>query len=209
MNFTLYLWNKSPQSWNAHGLTWEFTYSDLTAKRTITAPGFTLDIKVTDITKFPSPHLWLEAWAKKNKKRLPHQYSEAVTLELELFPSPKPPPETVKVEVVTDELTEEEERDRLFLERKVERAFYEAGRALRELRDRRLYRSTHKTFEEYCSDRFGFKRRHPYQLIDAANVVDNLSACAPTEQSKMCAIGAQNEMSSSWRTRKKFHHWRT
>ncbi len=195
MNFADNLWNESPQSWNAHGLSWEFTYSDLTAKRTITAPGFKLDIKITDTTKFTSPHLWLEAWAKKNKSRLPSQNSEAVTLELELFPSPKPPPETVEVEVVTDELTEEEERDRLFLERKVERAFYEAGRALRELRDRRLYRSTHKTFEEYCSDRFGFKRRHPYQLIDAANVVDNLIACAPTEESKMCANGAQNEMS--------------
>ena len=76
MNFTDNLWNESPQSWNAHGLTWEFTYSDLTAKRTITAPGFTLDIKITDTTKFPSPHLWLEAWAKKNKNRLPSQKSD-------------------------------------------------------------------------------------------------------------------------------------
>ena len=40
--------------------------------------------------------------------------------------------------------------DRLVLQRKVERAFFEAGKALAELRDRRLYRSTHKTFEEYC-----------------------------------------------------------
>ena len=142
MNFSDNLWNKSPQSWNAYGLTWEFTYSDLTAKRTITAPGFTLDIKVTDTTKFPSPHLWLEAWAKKNKKRLPSQNSEAVTLELELFPRPEPPAEVVQSEVVTEELTPEEESDRLHLERKVERAFYEAGRALQELRDRKLYRST-------------------------------------------------------------------
>ncbi|MBG1264170.1 hypothetical protein F8S20_36450, partial [Nostoc sp. BAE] len=44
------------------------------------------------------------------------------------------------------ELTEEEQRDRLHLERRVERAFFEAGKALTELRDRRLYRSTHKTF---------------------------------------------------------------
>jgi hypothetical protein len=94
----------------------------------------------------------------------------------------------------SEELSQEEERDRLLLERKVERAFYEAGLALRQLRDRRLYRSTHQSFEEYCQDRFGFKRRHPYQLIDAANVVDNLIAGAPTEGSKMCAIGAQKEM---------------
>jgi hypothetical protein len=48
-----------------------------------------------------------------------------------------------------EELTQEEQSDRLHLERKVERAFFEAGKALTELRDRRLYRSTHKTFEEY------------------------------------------------------------
>ncbi|MEH1836189.1 MAG: hypothetical protein V7L29_30075 [Nostoc sp.] len=28
--------------------------------------------------------------------------------------------------------------------------------------DRRLYRSTPRTFEEYCRDRFGYSRRQPY-----------------------------------------------
>ncbi|MBD2249553.1 hypothetical protein H6G26_40955 [Nostoc sp. FACHB-888] len=42
--------------------------------------------------------------------------------------------------VEVPELTEQEIRDRLHLERKVERAFFEAGKALSELRDRRLYR---------------------------------------------------------------------
>ncbi|MHC5861044.1 hypothetical protein [Nostoc sp.] len=76
--------------------------------------------------------------------------------------------------VEVPELTEEEQRDRLHLERRVERAFFEAGKALTELRDRRLYRSTHKTFEEYCRDRFGFSRRQPYHLIEAAVIFDNL-----------------------------------
>ena len=49
-------WNQSPQNWNAYGLSWEFTYDELTAKRTFTASGFNLDIKVSDTTKFPSPH---------------------------------------------------------------------------------------------------------------------------------------------------------
>ena len=87
----------------------------------------------------------------------------------------KAQPEAVQVEVVTEELTEEEERDRLFLERKVERAFYEAGKALLQLRDRRLYRSTHNSFEDYVQDRFGMKRAHSYRLIEAALVVENLS----------------------------------
>ena len=102
-------WNQSPQNWNAYGLSWEFTYDELSAKRTITASGFNLDIKISDTTKFPSPHLSLEAWAKKNKKRLPSQDSEAVTGELELFPSPESPPESVQAEVVTEKLTEIEE----------------------------------------------------------------------------------------------------
>ncbi|MGH2413708.1 MAG: hypothetical protein ACRDEA_08460 [Microcystaceae cyanobacterium] len=37
-----------------------------------------------------------------------------------------------------------------------------------------MYRSTHKSFEEYCQERFDFTRRRPYQLIEAADVVDNL-----------------------------------
>ncbi|BAY35666.1 hypothetical protein NIES2107_75780 (plasmid) [Nostoc carneum NIES-2107] len=79
--------------------------------------------------------------------------------------------------VEVPELTPEEQSDRLHLERKVERAFFEAGKALMELRDRRLYRSTHRTFEEYCRDRFGYNRSRSYQLIDAAIVVDNLTEC--------------------------------
>lgn len=80
---------------------------------------------------------------------------------------------TVSAVEVT-ELTQEEQSDRLHLERKVERAFFEAGKALAQLRDRRLYRSTHGTFEEYCRDRFGHSRRQSYLLMDAAVVFDNL-----------------------------------
>ena len=84
------------------------------------------------------------------------------------------------------ELTEDEERDRHRLELRVEQAFYQAGAALRELKERKLYRSTHSTFEEYCQDRFGYHRRHSYQLIDAAVVFENL-----------CANGAQKNLDIS------------
>ncbi|MEH1996604.1 hypothetical protein [Nostoc sp.] len=84
--------------------------------------------------------------------------------------------------VEVTELTQEEQSDRLHLERKVERAFFEAGKALTELRDRRLYRSTHKTFEDYCRDRFGHSRRQSYLLMDAAVVFDNLmEKCDPMD----------------------------
>jgi hypothetical protein len=38
--------------------------------------------------------------------------------------------------------------------------------------------------EEYCQDRFGMKRRHPYRLIDAAKVVDNILEVCPNETHK-------------------------
>ncbi|MBN3906096.1 MAG: hypothetical protein HWQ35_05905 [Nostoc sp. NMS1] len=84
------------------------------------------------------------------------------------------------------ELTEAEESDRLHLERQVEKAFYLAGKALMELRDRKLYRNTHKTFEEYCRERFGFERRYPYRLMESTVVVDNLM--------KMCPNRTQNDL---------------
>lgn len=75
---------------------------------------------------------------------------------------------------ILEELTEAEAAELHRLEFKVERAFYEAGAALREIRDKRLYRSTHRTFEEYCRDRFGMTPRPAYYLISAAGVVENL-----------------------------------
>lgn len=96
---------------------------------------------------------------------------------------------------VSEELTQDEERERHRLELRVERAFYEAGVALRELRDKRLYRSTHRTFEEYCQDRFGYTRRRPYQLIEAAIVFENLCTNGTQNNNatnELCTIGTQN-----------------
>ncbi|MEH1829705.1 MAG: hypothetical protein V7L22_30950 [Nostoc sp.] len=77
-------------------------------------------------------------------------------------------------------MTEEEQSLRLHLERRVERAFLEAGQALMELRDRRLYRSTHQTFEEYCRDRFNYSRDAAYLKISATVVYENLQKFLPT-----------------------------
>ncbi|WP_196522743.1 hypothetical protein [Nostoc commune] len=93
--------------------------------------------------------------------------------------------------VEVPELTEEEQNDRLHLERKVERAFFEAGKALTELRDRRLYRFTHKTFEEYCRDRFGYTHRNVNYLIAGSLVVDNII---------MGTNGSQNEITDEMGT---------
>jgi hypothetical protein len=67
------------------------------------------------------------------------------------------------------------ERRRLAdLERVVERGlqtFYEVGSALLEIREGRLYRETHKTFEGYCRERFGFSSSRGRQLIAATRTV--------------------------------------
>ena len=119
-------------------------------------------------------------------------YVEAVISD---NPTKQPPSNGSAATLVEVEqaLTPDEERERHRLEQKVERAFYEAGAALRDLRERRLYRSTHKTFEEYCLERFGFSRRHPYRLIDAASVVDNLCPNWTQNQREenLCASGIQ------------------
>ncbi len=90
-------------------------------------------------------------------------------------------------------MTEEEQRDRLHLERRVERAFFEAGKALTELRDRRLYRSTHKTFEDYCRDRFGHSRQQSNYLIAAAGVYENLTTigCQNVANENLTTNGSQ------------------
>lgn len=75
---------------------------------------------------------------------------------------------------VLEELTYDEERLRHHLELRVEKAFYEAGKALADLRNQRLYRSTHKTFESYCRDRFEFTHRHVNYLVAGSQVVENL-----------------------------------
>jgi len=55
------------------------------------------------------------------------------------------------------------------------RTFYQVGCALATIRDSRLYRETHATFEEYCKDRWDMRQAHAYRLIDSASVQDVLS----------------------------------
>ena len=49
--------------------------------------------------------------------------------------------------------------------------FREVGSALLEIRDQRLYRETHTSFEAYAAERWSLSRARAYQLIDSASVV--------------------------------------
>jgi hypothetical protein len=54
-------------------------------------------------------------------------------------------------------------------------SFQDAGRALIEIRDSRLYRENHTTFEDYCREDLDLTRKRAYDFIAAAEVVDALS----------------------------------
>ena len=54
------------------------------------------------------------------------------------------------------------------------RTFLEVGRALGAIRDGRLYRETHGTFEAYCRERWRMDRTYAHRYIDAARVCEML-----------------------------------
>jgi hypothetical protein len=54
-------------------------------------------------------------------------------------------------------------------------AFAAAGKALQVIRDARLYRDTHGTFEAYAEDRWDMSRAQAYRLIEAWPLAERLS----------------------------------
>ncbi len=74
-------------------------------------------------------------------------------------------------------LTQVENKRLKGLEAVIERGlntFTEVGAALSEIRDTRLYRETHKTFEEYCQERWRMSKTYATRLVQSAEVVANL-----------------------------------
>ncbi|GII59407.1 hypothetical protein Pth03_77960 [Planotetraspora thailandica] len=58
-------------------------------------------------------------------------------------------------------------------------AFWVAGRALQVIRDARLYREAHATFEDYCLDRWSMSRPQAYRLISEWSLAERLLAVSP------------------------------
>ena len=50
----------------------------------------------------------------------------------------------------------------------------EAGKAFLAIRDKKLYRQSHETFEDYLRERWGYTRQYGYMLIDYAQTVETL-----------------------------------
>ncbi|MFH1157101.1 MAG: hypothetical protein V1793_25165 [Pseudomonadota bacterium] len=90
---------------------------------------------------------------------------------------------------ITETLTDEEKSLFGVCEQAIEadlKGFLAVGRALADIRDNRLYRETHKTFEKYCKDKWDLGRRYADQQIDGYEAVAFLG-------SKMRAIALKNE----------------
>lgn len=49
-------------------------------------------------------------------------------------------------------------------------SFVEVGNALLRIREGRLYKDAYSSFENYCSDKWGFKRGNAHDLIETARV---------------------------------------
>jgi hypothetical protein len=109
-------------------------------------------------------------------------------------------------------LTTSEQHDLDTLEGIVQRGIdtlIEVGRALAEIRDRRLYRQTHGTFDEYCHNRWLLGRTRAYQLIDAAavsTIVDKAELPAPANEAQSRELvplkGDETEVVAAWREAK-------
>lgn len=72
------------------------------------------------------------------------------------------------------------------------KAYLEVGEALLAIRNERLYRANHSTFEDYCQQRWGMKRAQAYRLMDASEVADNLSPIGdkPTNEAQYRELAA-------------------
>jgi hypothetical protein len=58
------------------------------------------------------------------------------------------------------------------------KAFYEVGMALKEIRDRRLYKMQgYRRFKDYCVERWDMGSRYAYLQIESSIVVENLRSC--------------------------------
>ena len=118
---------------------------------------------------------------------------------------------------VVEELSDEEISDRHRLELKVEKGlekaeqtFYEMGVALRELRERRLYRSTHRNFGDYCRERFRhIKRRQAEYLILASEVVDDLRTAHNCARFPLPSSESQVRAMKSLDTQQRIEVWQT
>lgn len=84
--------------------------------------------------------------------------------------------------------------------------FLEVGRALNQVREGKLYRESHPTFEAYCRERWQYGKAHAYRLIGSVEVVEDLSPIGdgkqPINESQVRPLIAlsKDERVKAWKT---------
>ncbi|MGA2464998.1 MAG: hypothetical protein ABSH06_11685 [Thermodesulfobacteriota bacterium] len=81
-------------------------------------------------------------------------------------------------------LTSDEQNELIRLETIIEngrKSFIEVGTALMKIRNEKLYRETHRNFEEYCREKWGMTRRYANNLIASTKVIENLGTIVPIQ----------------------------
>lgn len=92
-------------------------------------------------------------------------------------------------------------------EQRIERGlktFIDVGQALAEIRDSRLYKGTHATFEDYCQQRWGFSRQRAQQFTAAAELATTIvdtGLPSPTNEGQARALAAvpDEDRADVWR----------
>lgn len=91
---------------------------------------------------------------------------------------------------LNDRMTKSETEHFTKLEQLIEKGlqtFVDVGNALLEIRDSRLYRDRHDTFENYCHERWQMSKTHANRLIEAAEVCENLTPAGVIPESERVA----------------------
>jgi len=68
------------------------------------------------------------------------------------------------------------------------KTFIDVGLALLEIRDKRLYRQTHSSFDDYCRERWGWGRTQAHNYIAAARVVENVQSIGQPPTTMSAAV---------------------
>jgi hypothetical protein len=85
--------------------------------------------------------------------------------------------------VALEPISMDESRDLIALESVIERGlktFLQVGKALTTICDRRLYRTEHPTFADYCKAKWKMSDRRARQLMDAAEVTSTIAKSGTT-----------------------------
>jgi len=80
---------------------------------------------------------------------------------------------------------------------------FDVASAMAGIREKRLYRETHKTFELYCDQRWGFSKTHANRMIAGASVLEDLTPIGVKpknlEQTKPLARLNPDQRREAWR----------